>query len=79
MLGESAFHEFGINTFSGRGGKLPTFTPSFDLTPMHYVSPHWVSSYTRRDGTFVPGFWRDGDGNTSINRNTGYFARNPRR
>lgn len=45
--------------------------------PIHYVNPHSVRPYIRNDGTFVSGYWRDGDGNTSINRDTGYFARNP--
>lgn len=47
------------------------------LKPTHYVNPHWVNSYVKRDGTFVRGFWRDGDGDTSINRTIGYFAGNP--
>jgi hypothetical protein len=32
-----------------------------------FVSPHWVNEYTRSDGTFVSGHWRDGDGNPGIN------------
>ena len=71
MLGEAAFQPYAVNTFSGRGKKFTT------VTPVHYVRPHWVSSYTRKDGTFVSGYWRDGDGNTKINRQTGYFAKNP--
>lgn len=42
-----------------------------------FVSPHEVDSYTRADGTVVEGYWRDGDGNTSINlteeEGGGYF------
>lgn len=71
MLGESAFQPYAINTFSGRGKQFTT------LTPVHYVRPHPVSSYVRKDGTVVSGYWRDGDGNTSINRSFGYYARNP--
>lgn len=26
--------------------------------PIHYVRPHWVSSYYRRNGTFVNGYYR---------------------
>ena len=47
------------------------------ITPAHYVRPHEVRPYRRKDGTFVSGCWRDGDGDSTINRNTGYFARNP--
>jgi len=70
MLGETTFRPYAINTFSGIGPRM--------LQPqIHYVHPHAVSSYRRKDGTFVKGYWRDGDGNTKINRATGYFARNP--
>ena len=34
---------------------------------IHSVDPHYVSDYTRADGTQVDGYWRDGDGNTSVN------------
>ena len=71
MLGETTFQPYAINTFSGKGKRFTT------LTPAHYVHPHHVSAYMRKDGTAVSGYWRDGDGNTGINRNTGYFARNP--
>ena len=49
------------------------------MRPTHYVSPHWVNSYVRRDGTVVRGHWRDGDGNPFVDRSFGYFARNPLR
>ena len=71
MLGETTFQPYAINTFSGRGRQFIT------LTPAHYVHPHNVSAYMRKDGTAVAGYWRDGDGNTTVNRATGYFARNP--
>lgn len=71
MLGESTFQPYAINTFSGRGKQFTT------LTPVHYVRPHPVSSYVRKDGTVVSGYWRDGDGNTLIDRSTGYWAHNP--
>ncbi len=52
---------------------------------MHYVKPHNVKAhYVRphmRNGTYVRGYWRngywrDGDGDTSIDRDTGYWAGN---
>lgn len=33
-----------------------------------FVDPHEVSDYVRSDGTEVEGYWRDGDGNTTIDR-----------
>ena len=71
MLGESSFQPYAINTFSHRGKQMTT------ITPAHYVSPHNVRPYQRKDGTYVSGYWRDGDGNTDINRATGYYAKNP--
>ncbi len=42
---------------------------SVDAEPgTHFVEPHDVSSYVRADGTDVEGYWRDGDGNTSVDR-----------
>lgn len=42
-----------------------------------FVKPHWVDDYTKSDGTFVSGFWRDGDGDTSVDltedEGGGYF------
>lgn len=64
----------GGNTFANKVRN--EFAPTRS-SPVHYVHPHWVSSYTKKDGTFVEGFWRDGDGNTAINQAFGYFARNP--
>jgi len=47
----------------------------------HFVNPHPVSGYVRGDGTQVDGYWRDGDGNTSIDRGVedggGYMQTNP--
>lgn len=67
MLGESSFQPYAINTFSHRGKQFKT---------EHFISANHVSSYIRKDGTFVKGYWRDGDGDTSINRDGGYFSRN---
>ena len=71
MLGEQSFQPYAINTFSHRGKNFE------EITPIHYVRPHEVRQYSRRDGTLVSGYWRDGDGDTTINRQTGYYSRNP--
>jgi hypothetical protein len=34
----------------------------------HGVAPHWVDGYYRADGTYVEGYWRDGDGDTTVDR-----------
>ncbi|MDC4815624.1 hypothetical protein NQ815_18065, partial [Acinetobacter baumannii] len=48
---------------------------------IHSVDPHSVSDYVRADGTHVDGYWRDGDGNTSVNLDKdhggGYLQSNP--
>jgi hypothetical protein len=44
---------------------------------MHHVQAHWVNGYDRADGTHVDGYWRDGDGNTSVNTNQGWTQHNP--
>lgn len=41
---------------------------TIDMNNTHFVNPHDVSGYTRADGTQVDGYYRDGDGNTNINR-----------
>lgn len=45
----------------------------------HFVKPHQVSGYNRADGTYVEGYYRDGDGDTSVNRTVemggGYVSR----
>lgn len=69
MIGETTFQPYAINTFSGNGKKFTT------LTPAHYVTPYEIKPYRKGDGTYVSGSWRDGD--PTINRSTGYLARNP--
>ena len=64
MLGEQSFQPYAINTFSHRGKNFE------EITPIHYVRPHEVRQYSRRDGTLV-------SGDTTINRQTGYYSRNP--
>jgi hypothetical protein len=47
----------------------------------HYVNPNHVDSYVRSDGTVVDGYWRDGDGDTSVDKTSaeggGYMQSNP--
>ncbi|RLJ90629.1 hypothetical protein [Planococcus citreus] len=60
----------------------------FDFTPLQLnvegsdiVKPHYVAPYIREDGTLVEGYYRDGDGDTSIDRpfgmGGGYTRSNP--
>jgi hypothetical protein len=48
---------------------------------VHSVDPHYVNDYVKTDGTQVDGYWRDGDGNTSVNLDKehggGYSQSNP--
>ena len=48
---------------------------------LHFVEPHYVNSYVREDGTYVEGYWRDGDGDTSVDlqaeQGGGYVRSNP--
>jgi hypothetical protein len=52
-----------------------------NMDNIHFVNPHYVEGYVRKDGTIVEGYFRDGDGDTSINRTIeqggGYFRTNP--
>lgn len=48
------------------------YTPKY-----HHIRSHYVSPYVKKDGTFVSGYFRDGDGNTRINTFRGYYGRNP--
>ena len=54
---------------------------SESVADTHYVEPHWVNGYERADGTYVEGYWRDGDGSTSVNLTSeeggGYLRSNP--
>lgn len=49
----------------------------FPSLSMHYVEPHYVSSYFRADGSFIEGYLRDGDGDTSTFDGNGYMRKNP--
>lgn len=55
------------------------FNLDIDLT--HQVKSHFVEGYFRNDGTYVEGYYRDGDGNTAINHSVeqggGYLRSNP--
>lgn len=47
----------------------------------HFVKPHYVDPYIRKDGTLVEGYFRDGDGNpnidTPLGQGGGYWRSNP--
>lgn len=47
---------------------------------MHYVQPHHVNAYDKADGTHVNEYWRDGDGDTTVNlsknQGGGYMSHN---
>lgn len=70
-------------------GCRPEEQPAFDpapsvdgaTAPTHFVNPHYVEGYVRQDGTYVEGYWRDGDNDTSVNRDVhdggGYDRTNP--
>lgn len=52
-----------------------------DMNNQHFVNPHYVKGYIKQDGTYVDGYFRDGDGDTNINRTIeqggGYMRGNP--
>lgn len=47
--------------------KVYNMSSNLNTNNRKFVNPHWVNGYERKDGTFVNGYWRDGDGNTNIN------------
>lgn len=56
--------------------------PKMNLMPNeHFVKPHEVEGYFKGDGTYVEGYYRDGDDNTDVNRSIheggGYTRSNP--
>lgn len=61
--------------------QFPVKPFTIDLGHTHFVKPHYVNGYVREDGTVVEAYFRDGDGNTSINRTEeqggGYLRSNP--
>jgi len=52
-----------------------------DVGNTHFVNPHYVNGYFRSDGTYVEGYFRDGDGNSVIDTPAemggGYIRSNP--
>ena len=44
-----------------------------------FVNPHYVEGYTNKNGTEIEGYWRDGDGDTSVDISKedggGYFRK----
>jgi hypothetical protein len=65
-----SYKPLAIDTFNGQG--IKTYTG----IPVHHVSPHYVSEHFRQ-GKYISGYWRDGDGNIKVNTYQGYYARNP--
>lgn len=52
-----------------------------DADDESFVNPHWVEGFVRSDGGIIDSYWRDGDGDTSINLSEGegggFFRSNP--
>lgn len=48
---------------------------SIEPLKLTYVDPHWVNGYLKADGTYVQGYFRDGDGDTSTFDGDGYYRR----
>lgn len=83
----------GMSTYDGSNDFLDFHDPlkyaykhqfqplTLDLGNTHFVNPHYVDGYLRSDGTFVEGYYRDGDGNTAIDRSAeaggGYLRSDP--
>ncbi len=71
MLGDGSYHhEFSVNTFSKLGKSMNI------NNHIHYVHPHSVKAHYR-GGQFIQGYWRDGDGNSRVDRATGWTQANP--
>ncbi|MFC0475569.1 hypothetical protein ACFFHF_09940 [Robertmurraya beringensis] len=80
------FQELNNNNFKQLDiAENPFFSTKQNENPIsvetHFVSPHYVNSYSKQDGTFVEGYWRDGDGNTDVDLDIqdggGYIQTNP--
>ncbi|MBU3102312.1 hypothetical protein KPL44_24035 [Clostridium sp. DSM 17811] len=56
-------------------------TNSDGITDTHFTDPHFVEDYVKDDGTFVHGYWRDGDGDTHHDldklEDGGYYTHDP--
>jgi len=57
------------------------FDPADVPSDTHFVNPHYVEAYARQDGTWVDGYWRDGDGDTHVDLHVedggGYMQSDP--
>lgn len=77
-IGDVPFEDVSLDTSGDKGSVLPVVEGDVGT---HFVEPHWVESYYRDDGTYVEGYWRDGDGNPSTNltanQGGGYVRSNP--
>lgn len=70
MLQVAGWQPYSVNTFTGKG------KPMAVAFPVHHVRPHYVQAHFR-DGKYISGYWRDGDGNTKVDTYRGYYAKNP--
>ena len=70
ILQVAGWQPYSSNTFSRRGKSLGI------AYAVHHVNPHHVQGHFR-DGKYISGYWRDGDGNTKVNTYRGYYANNP--
>lgn len=82
------FDELGPSKISNTSEEKNPYTiaeainsPAPESTGNHFVHPHEVDAYYRNDGTYVDGYYRDGDGDTSVNTHIedggGYNRSNP--
>jgi hypothetical protein len=92
-LHDSLVGQNGISTYDGSNDFMDYQDPLkhaykhqfqpliMDLSNTHFVNPHHVDGYFRNDGTYVEGYYRDGDGNPAIDRPVeqggGYIRSNP--
>ena len=49
---------------------------TFENPNTHHVDAHYVEGHMR-NGSWIEGYWRDGDGDTNVDTNDGYEASNP--
>lgn len=67
-----------VNSIDSTETMNSTETTTIENPNMHDVEAHYVEGYERADGTYVEGYFRDGDGNTQVdNPDGGYTQHNP--
>lgn len=84
---QDLFNDLVQHEISHEGDSTESLFPHEDVQDVHddpcghFVHPHEVHDYVRADGTHVDGYWRDGDGDTTIDRTVddggGYIQSNP--